>query len=348
MQNRIANVESFRVNEFLIAKSVKGNSRFNAEADAVKIAAPISISFNPGSKLMEFVWQRPVSSNEYRQCIRFIGLCVAILRVEFILVDFRKMGNPTLEEQKTTEHFLRNALKNSTVIRSARVIANTRSQQEVYNAILKSNLTLPYQVKGFLTTEEAKDWLFREPFIPTANPEHKVLIPVHCSLKDLKKFASDNLEVSGVVHAHPEENTLKTSRCHNDFMEIIIDHQNSLLQLRWLRKTTSREYRYGILKASRSLIEKQLVNLLVNNQRQSALTLQDQTWLVTLMKPILYRSKVEKIGVVLSSDMMQQMVSESLTKRIVQHNSPYRAKHFLSEEEAKDWLCIPRQEKPLV
>jgi hypothetical protein len=84
---------------------------------------------------------------------------------------------------------------------------------------------------------------------------------------------------------------------------------------------------------------------MVNNQRQGALTLQDQTWLVTQMRSLLKRSKVQKIGVVMSPDMIQQMASESITERIVQQDSPYRAKHFLSEEEAKDWLCIPLQAK---
>lgn len=340
MQNKIVGGSQFTLNALPVLKPEKPNFKNYHALNPKTIASPLLVKYNPGSKYLESTFQRPVTNHEYRQCIRFIGLCIAILRVEYILADFTKMGNPTLEDQQNSEDFLNKALKKTTLIRSARVLAGDASQQQVYDAVVQGSPVLPFQVQAFTSPEVAREWIFQKPFPMNRHKCHSILIPMYCSLKDLKLFAKAEAAKEASYNISTTTDVPAITRCHADFVELKFDRQKSLLQLRWLRRVTSREYRYGILKTGRLVIEHQVKSVLINNHNLGVLTLEDQSWLVVTTSAILTRSCVEKMAVVSSADVMQQMATESINRRIKQIYQDYPAQYFLTEGEAMNWLQL--------
>ncbi|MEJ8757236.1 hypothetical protein WG947_09535 [Pontibacter sp. H259] len=299
-------------------------------------ATSLAIRFEPGTRFLEATWQRSVTDEEYRQGIRFLGLCIAILRAEFMLVNFSNMGTPTPENQRSTADYLQHALKVTTLKRSARVLDRANLQQQMYDAVVKNSPELPYEVKQYYSVEEAKEWLFQDG-VPAGN---SVLIPLHCSLKVLKKFASAD-GTKSITNLHQSVKPDDLHRLQTSFMELLTDVPNRFMRLCWLRPVTSREYRYGVLKAGRIAIENQIQKVVVQNQRLGTLTLEDQGWLVTTTIEFISKSAIEQMAVITSADVMQQMASETIKSRIMKSNLPFQSRHFLSESEAMDWLHLP-------
>ncbi len=342
MQTRLAKVNQLPVHT-LLALNHGQPYAFNQVTPPIT-ETPLLISFQPAYSALEFTWQRPVTSKEYRECMRFIGLCIAILRVKYLLVDFSKMGNPSPEDQHLTESFLRKALKHTTLVRSARVIARSRLQQNMYEAVINSGIFLPYETKAFHEADEARKWLLRNPFSKSDAPDCSVVIPHNASLKELKKFATaeavspDVVVPAETITENPETKKHPVTRCQTSFVEVIVDRENSYIVVRWLRKVTSREYRYGVLKAGRALINSGVRGLISNNQRLQTLTLQDQAWLTRTASYMFGKSKVERVAFITSADMMQQMALESVLTRVQQNTGRHQTQYFFSESDALQWV----------
>jgi len=293
--------------------------------------APLCIKLQMSAKFVEAVWQRPVNDEEYRQGIRFLGLCLAILRAEYLLVDFTQMGNPTPQNQQSTSDYLQRALEVSTLKKCVWVLA---TEQPIYEAVVQQIPDQPNTFKPFYNTAAAREWLLDKVTLTGES----ILIPAHCSLKELKRFANSELGKATIDSGQTDTDKPATTRCKTDFMEILVDRSKSIIKLCWLRRVTSREYRYGILKCGRALLENNLQRLMVQNQRLGTLTLEDQTWLVNISAQIFAKSKMKLFTVVMSSDIMQQMASESIKARLSKKNLPYKSQCFLSEAEAMNWL----------
>ncbi|MER2997567.1 STAS/SEC14 domain-containing protein [Pontibacter populi] len=319
------------------------------DVSGFELIPPLTIDFQPETRLMEAVWQRPVSSCEYRQYIRFIGLCIAALRVEFLLIDFTKMGDPTLEDQQNTNHFLAQVKKKSPLIRSARVLAKTGTQQRAYEAVIKNGPALPYQVSFFYDQAEAKEWLLQAPFPKAALHSSKVSVSLQSGLKTLKKYTQAYPKATPEKQIAPGNNAITTSipqppqavtRCQTDFVSITTDRNTKQLQLRWLRRVTSREYRYAILKTARAVINNNIRSVLVNNQQLGIINLEDQTWAVSVTVFVLKKNPIERLAIVSAPDVMQQMASESMNKRVTKHVCPQTIQYFMTEDEAIEWLNL--------
>ncbi len=318
---------------------VKENNKTacGTDADALKI------SYCPSLKYLEAAWQQPVSSLEYRHHIRFVGICIALLKIKYILIDFTKFGNPTLVDQKSTSDFLQKALLNTTLVRSARVLSGDEQQFRVHKSIEEEGIKLPYQVKVFYSTEEGKKWLLPQQSENICSRD-SIWIPVDCNHKILRSLAASEVTATAEVQDEAKEEATNTTVCRTDFMEIVIDLNKKLLVLRWLRIASSREYRYGILKAVRALLENKIELLLINNHRRGILTLADQTWFVSNSVAVLSKSNLQKLAIINSADAIQQMTSEAIDARMKKANLAFSSQLFLSEAEATGWLLTTDNE----
>lgn len=313
---------------------------------AANPAPALKITYYPSHKFLEATWQRPVSSQEYRQTIRFIGVCVAMLRAEYMLVDFSEMGSPTEEDERTTTQFLQKALQNTTLKRSARLLADTEDQARSYKAVTDNGPVIPYQVQVFRSVEAARQWLFNDCSGTPYNAGTGIWIPLDCSLRVLKNIA--HTTAGGMLIAKPAAAQTKESsisRYATDYVEIIADEDKSLIILRWLRKITTREHRHGILKAGKALVEKNIRLAVLNQQRSGVLTLEEQGWLAKQSAAIISRSNLERLAIINSVDVIQQMASNKINLRIRKTYDNYLSEYFLNENDATYWLFNPITDK---
>ncbi|MDX5422404.1 MAG: STAS/SEC14 domain-containing protein [Hymenobacteraceae bacterium] len=308
----------------------------------------LTLRFSPSGKYLSAKWQRPVSSEEYRQGIRMIAFCIATLKVQLASIDFRKTGAPSLKDQCCTAEFLRQALKNTDLRRSARVLSGQDAHWQAYRQIMEEAGTLPYQAKAFSSPDQAQSWLFegQEGCPPVA--ESFIDIPLSHSATDLRKLLRNSTlpdSEAGTGSAESEAKTAPANHilCSTDFVEINLHEQARLLSVRWLRPVKSHEYRHGITEAGCALLRHGAERLLVNNQRISLPTLDDQRWLTDTCSRVLSRSRLQQLAVVYSSNIMQQMTSEALDAKLKATNLSYQTQFFLTEEEAMEWLMMPKE-----
>lgn len=312
-----------------------------------EIPAPaLKLTYYPSHRFLEATWQRPVSSQEYRQAIRFVGVCVAMLRAEYMLADFSEIGTPTEEDERTTMQFLQKALQNTTLKRSARLLGDSEDQARSYKAVTENGPVVPYQAQVFWSATAARQWLFKDFENMPYETGSGIWIPLDCSLRVLKNISQ--VPAGDAIVAAPDAALKKAnsiSRYTTDFAEIIADEDKSLIILRWLRKVTIREHRFGILKAGRALVEKNIRFAVLNQQRSGVLTLEEQGWLANQSADIISRSKLKRLAIINSIDAIQQMASNIINLRIRKTYSNYLSEYFLNENDAMYWLFNPITDK---
>jgi hypothetical protein len=347
MQNRQIKAYS-NPGQFLLNKNQNQESAIDNDVPKAKRIPPLTISFEPEARFLEVVWQRPVSSSEYRQYIRFVGVCIAVLRVKFLLTDFTRMGDPTLEDQQNTNSFLEEVKKKAFLTRSARVLSRTGSQQRMYEAVVKNGPVLPYEVRFFFEADQARDWLLQPPFPKNTLNGARLPIPLQASLRDLKKYAAGELTElpsQDAETAITETTALpkadsQVTRCQTDFVTIIINKNTKLLQLRWLRRVSSREYRFAVLKTARAVVNNNIQTVLVNNQQLGIINLEDQAWAVAVTVSVLKKNPVKRLAIISAPDVMQQIASENMNSRVKKQLYPQAIQYFLTEDEAIEWLSL--------
>jgi len=305
-----------------------------------------SISFKPSLKYLSAEWHKPVSSGEYRQSVRTIVRSIAFLQAELVLINISAELRLTPEDQLWTATFLQDALSKTKIRRSARVIPNSTYHETLLEKIISGTGYLPYAMRLFQDKEQAMQWLFAgEPHM-YVNDEQQISVPLDFNIKLLRQkvlhkpgplaSAPQQSEPLGSLHKKPTgPNLLKLN---TEYVAITLDHHESLMSIRWLKSPISRQYRYGMLKAGRALLEHKLERVLLNNQRLGMLTLEDQGWLVTSAIRMLPGSNLKKLAVVTSSDALQQMSSDAIGCKLREAKLPYEARYFLTEEEAREWL----------
>ncbi|MCX2739837.1 hypothetical protein [Pontibacter anaerobius] len=126
-----------------------------------------------------------------------------------------------------------------------------------------------------------------------------------------------------------------------DFVEIILDKGIDALSVRWLRPVVSQEYRFGIEETGRILLAHNLKKLLVNNQRMGVLTMDDQAWLAKISIEVISRSELQRLAIVSSTNMLQQLTNEVLDDKVKKATPYFETQYFLTDEEAKEWLQTP-------
>ena len=72
------------------------------------------------------------------------------------------------------------------------------------------------------------------------------------------------------------------------------------------------------------------------------LTMEDQGWLARTSVEVISRSKLQRLAIISSMDMLQQLTNEVLDSR-VKEVSPhfFHTQYFLSEQSALEWLIQP-------
>ena len=305
-----------------------------------------SISFKPSLKFLSAEWHKPVSSAEYRQSVRTIVRSIAFLQAELVLINISAELTLPPEDQLWTASFLQDALSKTRIRRSARVIPASGYHETSLQNIISGTGSLPYAMRLFKDKEQAKQWLFAGEQHVYINDEHQIRVPLDFNIKLLRQkvmhkpdqtaAASQQQGALGNVQRNfTGPNLLKLN---TEYVAISLDHHESLMSIRWLKPPISRQYRYGMLKAGRALLEHKLERVLLNNQRLGMLTLEDQGWLVTSAIQLLPGSNLKKLAVVTSSDALQQMSSDTIGYKLREAKLPYEARYFLAEEEAREWL----------
>ena len=294
------------------------------------------LRFSPSKRFLSAVWQRPVSSEEYRHGIRTIAVCITTLRVQYALTDLSGMGTPSVKDQYCTASFLKQALTSTTLRRSARVLSQNKNQWIAYERVLRDSQGLSYETRVFESYDQATVWLFEGQAIP----DDMVPIPMPFSASELRRQLN-NGTFSGVprISTAAPANT-NTTVCQTDFVKIVVDRTEGLLTVRWLRPVESREYRYGVLKAARALQLNKLEKMLINNQRLGIPALDDQRWLCAVSINVLSRCRLKRMAIISSHDTLQQITNETVGKKVKNANIAYQSGYFLCEDEALEWLGL--------
>ncbi|MDX5418067.1 MAG: hypothetical protein LPK09_02545 [Hymenobacteraceae bacterium] len=304
----------------------------------------LSVSFSPDVKLLCAQWLKPMTSEEYRQSVRMTARSIAFLRAELILIDASVLISISEEDQVWTANFLRNALSKTSIKKSARVISAAGFQPEAMQNVVSRSGEMPYQIGLFYDAEKAMSWLL-DGHDEKMTEEVRIKVPLNFNLKLLRREVLTKAveqpaqnpdtkhQANASTAALPDKLSLRT-----DFVSISLSHEENLMSIRWKKPPVSRQYRFGMLKAGRALMEQKLERVLLNNQRLGVLTLEDQGWLVTTSIELLPRTSLKKLAVVTSADALQQMSSEAIGFKLKEANLPYEARYFLSVDEAREWL----------
>ena len=311
-----------------------------------------SITFKPSLKYLSAEWNKPVSSGEYRQSVRTIVRSIAFLQAELVLINVSAELRLTPDDQLWTATFLQDALAKTRIRRSARVIPATGYHQAVSQNVASGTGSLPYEMRTFQDKEQAMQWLFAGEQHVYINDERQLRLPLDFNIKLLRQKV---LHLPGQPANVPQQQEAVGSqprkpagpnllKLNTEYVAISLDHHESLMSIRWLKPPVSRQYRYGMLKAGRALLDHKLERVLLNNQRLGMLTLEDQGWLITSAIRMLPGSNLRKLAVITSSDALQQMSSDAIGCKLKEAKLPYDARYFLTEEEAREWLFHPGDE----
>ncbi|WP_187263947.1 hypothetical protein [Pontibacter beigongshangensis] len=126
-----------------------------------------------------------------------------------------------------------------------------------------------------------------------------------------------------------------------DFVEIVLHMPNHLLLTRWLRPVVSSEYGHGIEETSRLFLKYDLNKLLINNCRMGVLTIEDQGWLGRFSVEVISKSKLQRLAIISSFDILQQLTNEVLDGKVKEATPPFDTRYFLTEQDALEWLLMP-------
>ncbi|MBF8963859.1 hypothetical protein I0P70_11420 [Pontibacter sp. FD36] len=305
----------------------------------------LSVRFCPKFKLLCCKWERITTSAELRQSVRLLARAVAILKAELILVEIPVQYHVSNEDRQWAQKFMTDALQYTSIRQVARLVPTQEQNNLVREAILKLG-KMPYEARMFEDREEALRWLMGDDY-QAVSGEDFIRIPLHFNLKmirsGLKARGQATVAVAPAQSGNPTsvpEPLPDLISIETDFVSIMLDKAKSIMNIRWKKAPQSRQYRYGMLKAARALMEHRLERLLLNNQRLGVLTLEDQGWLISTAQQMLPKLNLRKLAVITSADALQQMSSENIGKKLKQAALNHQAHYFLAEEDALEWLRV--------
>ncbi|MFD2248039.1 hypothetical protein [Pontibacter ruber] len=303
----------------------------------------LTLKFSSSLKFLIASWLRPVSSEEYRDGLRVIALCTVTLKAELALMDLSQIGMPSERDLHTTALYLKQIKANTSLRRSARVLAKDKSQWLAYARVMECTEGLPYQTNAFLSNEEAESWLFEGLEIESRVLDDLITIPNNCNSAALRKLvqtepaaASINKSVDITTQATIESEVLYET----DFVQIAMDKQKSILLLRWLRPVESTEYKVGIQKAAYFVVELKAKKVMVDNHLIGVLTIDDQRLVTKVSIKVFSEVKLERMAVISSPDTLQQITFEKLISKIEEKVPFVHTQYFFTESEALEWLIL--------
>lgn len=301
----------------------------------------ISVCYCSHLKLLSAEWVQSDDSDNLRHAIRLLARTAAILRAELLLIAMPAPFQVSEADSLWIEEFMRAALRHSPLKKIARVIKGLSAEERPEERFNQNQQSTPIQCAYFGDKPTAQQWLLGER-IGELNEEGRQGIPLQLNLGHIRHLISQAAKPAVQPKREAEQNSPQTQALSldicTDFVSISIDHTKQLMRINWKKPPLSRQYRYGMLKAYRALVEHRLSKLLLNNQRMGVLTLEDQGWLVSMAQKLLPKSKLQKLAVITSANALQQFGSENIGKRLQQASLTHKTNYFLLEEEALDWL----------
>lgn len=123
-----------------------------------------------------------------------------------------------------------------------------------------------------------------------------------------------------------------------DYVEITLNNPGNYLIVTWRRAVKGSEYKHGIEETGRFLLDHQVERLLVNNQRMGILTMADQRWLGEISIRVISQSKLTRLAIISSTDILQQLTNEKLDARVKASTPHFETQYFLTEREGLEWL----------
>ncbi|WP_439882683.1 hypothetical protein ACSX1A_05830 [Pontibacter sp. MBLB2868] len=312
----------------------------------------LTLKYSPSKNYLFVNWNRAVSSSEYRQGIRSIATCVVSLKVQLILLDFSKIGTPSEQDQLCTANFLKLAMKNTSLKRSARVLSFEESQWLAYWQIVWQAKELPYETGAFKTREEAQAWLFDGQEINADAPDNFISVPLDISITAATRMFSNVAACeegketgngNGVTIDVKDQKKSVQELYKTNYVSISLSKKKDILTTKWLRQVTSSEYRQGIEETGRHMLAHNIEKLMVNNQKLGILTMSDQNWLQKFSIEVISTSNLKRLAIVSSHDMLQQLTDETLDHKVKQADIDFHTRYFLFEDEGWEWLLLPEQ-----
>lgn len=299
----------------------------------------ISVCFSPHLKLISAEWVRNTNPENLRHAIRLLVRTAAVLRAELLLISIPDPFQVSEADMRWVCKFMREAMLRSPIRKVARVVPPLSVPGEREATLLLQDTS--YDSALFNSVEEAQRWLLGERVHELAE-DGRVHIPLQFNLRQIRNITKQETQTSTprFIYASPDTLPQKPQILDicTDFVSITVDQGKKLMRISWKKPPQSRQYRYGMLKACRALIEHKLNKLLLNNQRMGVLTLEDQGWLVSMAKELLPKSNLQKLAVITSANALQQMSSEKIGQRLQDASLQHANRYFLGEEEAMDWL----------
>lgn len=300
----------------------------------------LTLTYYPHFKLLNAKWQTNVAIAQIRDAVRMLARAIAILKAELILIEMPLHFAMTESDKQWASRFLQYMLQHTSMQRVARVVP--ASQNTAMRQVANLTAQMPYETANFNEREEALQWLLQDRY--SELKDHTVIrVPLNFNLK-LVRTGLQALPHPATQPAQSEQQPALPAPIPDEisintpFVTMRLNKEKRFMTIRWTAAPQSRQYRYGMLKAGRALVEHRLERLLLNNQRMGVLTLADQGWLISLAQKMLPASSLSKVAVVTSADALQQMSSETIGQKLRDASLYHQTRYFLNEEEALDWL----------
>ncbi len=115
---------------------------------------------------------------------------------------------------------------------------------------------------------------------------------------------------------------------------------NQCVRIEWLNYPNSQEFRDGMDAMLAALLKHNTMKLLVADGKMGAVSDEDQKWVAEEWTPKSLKAGAIKTAIVLSSDIFNQLSTESMVEQSNSNNATTsNTSYFPSEKEALEWLA---------
>jgi len=124
----------------------------------------------------------------------------------------------------------------------------------------------------------------------------------------------------------------------NDYLEIKLYEDSSLLYSKWNRSVSSEEYRAGVRKVMQ-LLQQEIYYWIMDSAKLPTLIISEQQWLLREFCPFLVDMQLKKFARIGNGDIFSDLVIENLAHHASQTYSYQLAfKQCKTHHEAMEWL----------
>lgn len=121
-----------------------------------------------------------------------------------------------------------------------------------------------------------------------------------------------------------------------DYLRIDYDQEENLITMNWKEAVVSEEFREGLNKGLECVEEHSIKHWLADVREMGALSNDDQEWSNNEWFPKIIKAGIKFMGVVISSDIFNQMTVDEIMTKVPQTDIVHR--NFDNMDKAKEWL----------